>query len=216
MSCEHPVRPYAFERVFSLSAANAAMNPRDQTLKIMDLQAELARLRAETDAELVRARADGFACGLAQARADVAAALLTAETTLADGLDRLEACFAETEGRMARLASEVAFAAADLLSARATADDPALAVDAAVARVLAQTGFREKLHVHVNGALVPALRDLVAAREAVEQRQLAITIHDDASLVPGDAHILWDQGGLSLDIAARRRAVAEALGLGDI
>jgi flagellar assembly protein FliH len=104
-------------------------------------------------------------------------------------------------------------AAADLLAARAIADDPALAVDAAVARVLSQAGFRTALHVHVHPQLVAPLRDLVAAREAAEQRQLAITIHDDASLVLGDARVLWDEGGLSLDAAARRRAVSEALGI---
>jgi flagellar assembly protein FliH len=213
MGHESPVRPYAFERIFALSAVDAERNPQDQALQLLALQAELDRLHIDHASELVRAREDGFAAGLAQARTDTAAALVAAETALVAGIDQLECSFTETEARMARLAADVARAAADLLAARAIGDDPNLAIDAAIARVLSQTNFRETLHVHVHPSIVAPLRDLVGARQTAEQRPLDITIHDDVTIPVGDAHIVWDQGGLSLDAEARTVAVREALGI---
>jgi flagellar assembly protein FliH len=215
MGQENPARPYAFERIFALSAADASRHPEDLALQVLSLQADLQHLREESTAELARARADGFAAGMAQARTDNTAALEATATVLADEIARLDSNFAETEGRMARLAAEVTLAAADLLAARAIQDSPGVAVDAAIARVLSQTGFREALHVHVHPSLTAPLSDLIADRQAVEQRTLAITIHDDPLVKPGDAHILWDQGGLSLDAAARATAVREALGIAE-
>jgi flagellar assembly protein FliH len=213
MGQENPARPYAFDRIFALSALDAARNPEDQALQLLSLQSELSRLREDSATELARARADGFAAGLAQARSDTEAALVVAQNALAVELARLDAVFTQTEARMAHCAAEVALAAAEVLAARAIDANPAMPVDAAIARVLRQTGFRESLHVHVHPSLAPTLHDFIAARQSTERRALQITIHDDAGLVPGDAHILWDQGGLSLDAAARAIEVREALGL---
>lgn len=216
MGIDHPTRPYAFDRIFAQSAIDATRNPQDLALQLHAMQAEMDRQRDGAQTELVRARADGFASGLAQARAETAAALLSAATAVADGLDRLEALFVEAEARIAGVAADVVLTAAELLAAQAVAQTPGRAIDAAIARVLTQTGFRETLHVHVHPDGAAGLRELLAERQGAEQRPLTVTIHDDPRLPPGDANILWDQGGLSLDSSARNSAVRNALGLGAV
>lgn len=215
MSIESPTRLYSFERVFALSAASAERSPQDNALQILALQAELANHQEEAGAALIQARADGFTAGLAHARSETAAALLMTEQSLIAGLAKLEASFCATEARIAAAAAEVAMAAADLLAARALAADPALAVDAAIGRVLTQIGFRETLHVHVHPSIAEALQELIENRGSLAQRPLSIILHAEPALPPGDAHILWDEGGLSLDAAVRCAAVREALGLAD-
>jgi flagellar assembly protein FliH len=213
MGVEQPVRPYAFERIFALSAADPCSNPQDQALQLLALQAELARQQEESSAALAQARADGFAAGLAQARSDTASALLMAEEALVAGIAKLEAGFLKTETRIAGAAAEVAMTAAEQLAARAIAADPCLAIDQALGRVLTQIGFRETLHIHVHPSLADALQAVIEHRGSLAQRPLSIIVHPEADLPPGDAHILWDEGGLSLDAAARNAAVREALGL---
>ena len=213
MGHENPARPYEFERVFALSAADATRNPQDLALHLMSLEAELEEYRRDTEPALQQARADGFAAGLAQARTETAAALLTAESRLASAIAALEAGFCATETRMAATAAAVCLAAAEMLAARAIAEVPTAAIDAAIARVLAQTGFRERLHVRVHPTLAVSVRALVDGRQSTEQRPLQIAVHEDDSVAVGDVHILWDEGGLSLDAAARNAAVRDALGI---
>jgi len=213
MSIENPVRPYAFERIFALSADDAERSPKDHALQILTLQAELARHREAADATLAQARADGFTAGLGQARSETVAALLMTEQSLIAGFAKLEAGFCAIETRVAKAAAEVALTAADLLAARALTADPCLAIDAAIGRVLTQIGFRETLHVHVHSSLAEPLQVLIENRGSLLQRPLSIVLHPEPTLPPGDAHILWDEGGLSLDAAARHSAVREALGL---
>lgn len=213
MGIDSPVRPYGFDRIFALSATDAEGSSQDHALKILALQAELDRCRDDAAAEQARTRADGFAAGLAHARADTAAGLAMAEQALVTGLARLESSFCETEARIAAVAAEVALAAADQLAARAIAADPGLALDAALGRVLSQIGFRETLHIHVHPSLTAPLQAVIENRSTLAQRPLSVILHAEPDLPPGDAHILWDEGGLSLDAAARRKAVCEALGL---
>lgn len=213
MGIANVTRPYAFDRVF-------AQSTRDRTREHADLVEELDAVRADMDqrqgnieADLARAHCNGFAAGLEQARTEVATALLSAEIALTAGVARLEDRFAVAEARIAGIAAQVALAAAEHLAARAVGEAPALAIDAAVGRVLSQIGFREALHLHVHPSTAGSIRMLLADRQSAEQRPLAITVHDDPALAPGDANILWDQGGLSLDAAARNAAVRNALGL---
>lgn len=213
MGVDSPARPYAFDRIFAQSTIDATRTPHDLALQLHAIKAEMDQQRSDAAAELVRARADGFAAGVAQARAETAAALLSSQLALTRGIAELEAGFVATETRIAAVATEVAMAAAELLAAQAIADTPGVAIDAAVARVLAQTGFRETLHVHLHPAAAETVGMLLAARESAEQRPLTITVHEDPALAVGDAHILWDQGGLSLNAAARKAALRAALGI---
>lgn len=213
MGHENPTRAYAFERIFALSDSDASRSPQDIGLHLLALQAELAELRRDAEPALALARADGFAAGLAQARTETATALVQTETVLAAAIAGLETEFCLTEARIAAVAADVCLSAAELLAARAIEADPTLAIDAALGRVLSQTGFRERLHLRVHPSLAEAVETLIARRQSAEQRPLTITIHADPAVAVGDAQILWDQGGLSLDADARRVAVRDSLGL---
>jgi flagellar assembly protein FliH len=206
-------RPYAFERVFEFNTLDTERGPQDQALQILSLKAELAQHLANAERALAEARAQGFAAGLEQARRERDAALVKAETMLIDGIARLEDMFVATETRVAAAATEVAMVAAEAIAARAIAADPAQAIDEAIGRVLGQIGFRESLHIHAHPSLVEPLQALIDNRVIRTQRPLAIALHADPALPLGDAHILWDAGGLHLDVAARRAAVSELLGL---
>jgi flagellar assembly protein FliH len=204
-------RPYAFDRVFARTLADTQTHPQDLDLTVAALQAELLQA-AEDQATIVgQARADGFAAGLAQARTECTQALLTTEAAIVAGLAQLAAQFAETEARMAAVASDVALAAGQVLAATCFTADPTGAIDKAIGRVLTQTGYREALHIHVAPPQFASVEALVAARAASEQRRLDATVHADATVPPGDVRIVWDRGGLSLDAEARLAAVQSAL-----
>jgi flagellar assembly protein FliH len=206
-------RRFEFDRVFGAAPAVPASDGATLTLQLATVQAELDHLRHDRADALAMARADGFDSALAHARTERETALLAAVTAFDRGLAGLADSFAETEARMSRAATEIAMAAAETLAARALADDPAAAIDAAIGRVLAQRGTREALQLSVHPSLVPDIAALIAARGAAEQRALAMTVHGDAALAPGDALISWDTGGLVLDLAARNAAVRAELEL---
>ena len=213
MGIEIPTRPFAFERIFDFSSIGLERSPQDLGLQILALQAEIASHVANAGPALAEARAEGFAAGLAHARSETATALLGAERSLIDGLTRLENSHQATEARVAAAAADVVMIAAEAIAARAIAADPCQAIDAAIGRVLCQIGFRETLHVHTHTGLVEPLQALIEQRKTAAQRPLSIILHADPDIPIGDAHILWDAGGLQLDAAARTAAVRAALGI---
>lgn len=213
MGIDTPARPYAFDRIFAQSTIDSTRNSQDLALQLYAMKDEMEQQRQNFEQELVRARADGFAAGLAQARADAATALIASQVALTREIAQLERCFTETEARIAGVAAGVALAAAEVLAAQAISDAPGAGIDAAIGRVLAQTEFREALRLHLHPSTAEAVRALLARRESTEQRPLMITVHEDPALAAGDAHILWDHGGLSLEASARHDAVRAALGL---
>ena len=199
--------------MFARPSAEIPVDAKDLHLQISALQTDLAQAVDEQAEAVATARADGFAAGLAQARAEIAQALLTTETAIAKEVAGLNDRFLETERRMAIVATEVALAAGSVLAATALDADPTGAIDQAIGRVLAQTGYREALRVHVAPSLLPAVEALIASRASLEQRSFDATVHADPLLRPGDVNILWDRGGLALDADARMLAVRAALGL---
>lgn len=209
---EH-IHPFAFERVFALNNRQPDGDALDLHLQVLSLQAQAAASNAVLAADVQQARADGFAAGLAHARGETTAKTLAAAEGLSSRLDGLSERFAETEALMSTAATEVALAAAEVLAARAIAADPMVAIDAAIGRVLAQAGYRQALQAYVHPSLVASLETLVEGRQGVEQRSLTLTIRGDPEIKPGDVHIVWEQGGLSLDAAARNLAVRAELGL---
>ena len=206
-------RPYAFDRVFARTLADIHTHPQDLHLQVAALQAELLQAAEDQVTETGQARVDGFAAGLAQARSECAQALLTTEAAIVKGLGLIAAQFAETEARMAAVASDVALAAGQVLAATCFKADPTGAIDKAIGRVLSQTGYREALHIHVAPAQFASVEALIAVRAASEQRRLDATVQADATVLPGDVRIVWDRGGLSLDAEARLAAVQSALAL---
>ena len=213
MGIDNPARPYAFDRVFAQSTIDATRTPQDLALQLYAMKDEMERQRQNAEQELGNARADGFAAGLAQARADAALALTAAQSALTEAIARLEDRFVDTETRIAGIAGGLVLTAAEMLAAHAIGERPGTAIDAAIGRVLVQTDFREALRLHLHPSSAGAVRLLLAERVSAAQRPLTITVHEDPTLAVGDAHILWDHGGLSLDAAARRAAVTAALGL---
>ena len=52
---------------------------------------------------------------------------------------------------------------------------------------------------------------LVVVRQSQDRRRLNLSVCGDDGLAIGDALIVWDEGGLTLDAAARRAALLEEL-----
>jgi len=206
------VKPFAFDRVF------AAAPPRRPNLSALDMELEVESLRAEIDtlrrdqaAELARARTDGFAAGLAQARSERETALLAAADALQATLEGAEDELAAARARLTRDATELALSAADLMAARALEHAPEQTIDEALDRVLDQVGRNPTLLVKVNPTIAEEMQNLVELRTSRERRHMTINVIADPAVPQGDALILWDEGGLALDAAARRSAVLEEL-----
>ncbi|MFM9977380.1 MAG: FliH/SctL family protein [Sphingomonadaceae bacterium] len=204
-------RRFAFDRVFEMPRPGA--EGVDGAPSLAALQAEIDLLRLQLESGIAVARAEGFEAGLTHARGETAAALLTATDALHASIEAIETEAAAREERLAKVAAEVAMAAADGLAARALGLDPALAIDAAIGRVLLQVARGQELHIHVNPALIVQMEALIEARKGAERRRLSLTLLADPALPVGDALIAWEQGGLALDAAARRAAILTELGL---
>jgi flagellar assembly protein FliH len=206
------IKPFAFDRIFAMPAGiPPAMCVEDLRLQVATLEAEAALMRVDHDAVLAEARAEAFAAGLAQARDEQGAALLSAVDALGCALELTDERVAAITAQLTGDATALALAAADLLAARALGDEPAAAGDAARGRVLEQVARGQELTVRVHPALVDGLEQLMAERRSGDRRRLNLHLDADDGLAIGDAHIEWDGGGLSLDAAARAAAVREEL-----
>ena len=206
------ISKYRFDRVFAPPApAQGNAERADLAARAAILQAELDLMRDERDRAIAAARAEGYQTGLADARAE-------RETATLSAIDALQSAVEEIDGRLASAvraatadAAELALAAAELLAAQTVALAPGKAIDDAIGRVLKQVARGTELKVRVHPDLAPEIERLVDERIAHERRRLVIHVYSDATLAPGDALIGWDEGGLSLDLEARRAAIAEEL-----
>ena len=210
MSFQH-VEPFAFDRVFSIAQADAANTTEDSVYELMALRAELVALRADGAAQVAVARAEGFDAGLAQARGERDAALLSAVDALQAGVETIESEFAGAVARVTGEAGEVALAAAELLAARAIETAPAAAINAAIGRALAQVLRGTELQVRVHPDIAAEIEACVTARQENDRRNLNLTVIADEALAPGDARIGWESGSLTLDASARRTAIEAEL-----
>lgn len=213
MDSSFHIKPFAFDRVFAMQKGAQVPNAADNIETIIVLRAEIDLLKAQLETATAVARADGFEGGLAQARNETAAAMLAATDALHASIEAVEQEFEEIERRTSRAAADVALAAADGLAARALATDPALAIDDAIGRVLTQVARGQELQIRVHPALIEATEALIAGRQSRDRRRLSLTVIADDTLAIGDALISWEQGGLTLDAAARRAAILTELGL---
>ena len=208
------IRPFAFDRVFSVAAA-AAQDPKfrveDLQLQIAALEAENRRLIQEHEAMLAVARADGFDAGLSQAHAERQAAILAAVDALGAQVEVIGAGIDEIASAATRDAAQLALAAAEHIAARALDEVPGAAIDQAIGRVLKQVVRGTELLVRVHPDLLPMIEELIGTRQKNDRRHLNLHVVADSELSPGDARIEWDQGGLMLDAASRREAVRAEL-----
>jgi flagellar assembly protein FliH len=210
------IKPFGFDRIFRLADMEPATvgdagESEADVETIRTLRADIARLVKEHEAELARARADGFDAGLWQARNERDTALLAAVDALHGSLDDIEARLAASEQALTRDAAQVALSAAEALAGHAIATDPALAMDEALGRVLRQVRRGTLIAIRVHPTLVEEIERRVAVRQAGDRRKLSIGILPDDTVSPGDARILWEEGGLTVDAEARQAAVLAEL-----
>ncbi len=206
----HSVERFAFDRIFTVASGDSAPTG-DSLLELAALRVEMAALKAEQGAQVALARAQGFDAGLAQARAEREVALLSAVDALQAGIETLDERFADVTRRVTSDAAEIALAAADMIAGRALETAPGDAIDAAIGRVLAQVARGTELEIRVHPDIIDAVEARIAERQSRDRRKLSLTVIGDVTLAPGDALIGWEQGGLALDAAARRRAVEAEL-----
>jgi len=203
----HSVQPFAFDRVFEMPAHGAEGSVADQLLELAALRENLEAVRSSQECALAAARARGFEAGLAQARQEQEAALLSAVDAVHGAIEALDGRLDDVTRRISGEAADVARVAAELIAARAIDFAPADAIDEGIGRVLAQVARGTELRVRVHPDLVEAVAARVDSRQQADRRTLNLVVVADTSLLPGDAVVDWDQGALALDAAARRRAV---------
>lgn len=206
------IERFAFDRVFGLGASRPtpirpATPANDAPLELAALKAEVQALRAQQAELAAVSRIEGFEAGLAQARGEREAAVLSAVDALQGGLEALDGEFAELERRLTTDATALALATADMLAARALDLVPAAAIDAALGRVLDQVARGTELQLRVNPAMVETIAARIDERQAQDRRKLRIALVPDDTLAIGDGRIQWDQGGVTLDAAARRAGI---------
>jgi flagellar assembly protein FliH len=213
MASASKIRPFAFERVFAQPSPSGGDKPDPLLLQteLETLRAKLDRLELERDMALAQARTDGFEAGLVQARTDREAAMLAAIDALQAGIEQIAEEVDDAVAKTTAEAAELALAAADHLAGRAIARAPAETIDAALGRVLEQLGRNPRLQIRVHPSLVEEMEGLIAARQAGDRRRMYIHVAGDDTIAVGDTLISWDEGGLRLDIEARRRALREEL-----
>ncbi|PNU04798.1 flagellar biosynthesis protein [Novosphingobium guangzhouense] len=208
-----PGEPVPGEPVSGQPHATSAAEVRPEALRdrIAELEGHIARLQADHQAELARARADGFEAGAAQARGERGEALLAATDALHAALDGVEAQIDTVTRRLTGEAGALALHAAEMLAGHAIEATPARAVDEALARALDQVTQGTALIVRANPDMREEVAVLIEAREAKCGRPLAITVVEDPQVPEGDARIEWSSGGLNVDAQARRAAVMAEL-----
>lgn len=212
MDASFHIRPFAFDRVFAAGAAT------DQSLRyehllerVSALEGEAARAKAGHDAALALASEQGFEAGLAQARAERETALLAAVDALGASLEAVDVQIADIASQVTADAAQIALAAADHLAARALSAQPGGAIDEAIGRVLGQVARGTEIQVRVHPDLVGEIERLIGVRQAGDRRQLHLHVVGDAALAEGDARVVWDGGGLTLDAAEREAAIRAEL-----
>lgn len=211
MDASFHIKPFAFDRIFAMPAPDSNLKVEDLQLQVASLEAEAALMRADHEALLARARADGFQAGLTQARAEQGAALLAAVDALQSSIELTDGRVEEITTRISEDAAGVALAAAEMLAARAIEQAPCLAIDEAIGRVLRQVARGQELLVRVHPSLVDEVERMIGVRQSGDRRRLSIQVIGDDRLPIADAHIEWDQGGLTLDAATRAAAVRAEL-----
>jgi len=205
------VERFGFDRIFAVPPGKGGPIGPDATLEVATLRAELALLRNEQESALALARAQGYEAGLAQARAEREVALLSAVDALQAGIEGIDAQFGKVSERVTGEAAEVALAAAELIAGRALEVAPGAAIDEAIGRALGQVARGTELQIRVHPDLLDDIETRIADRQSRDRRKLNLMVVPDETIPVGDARIGWEEGGLALDVAARREAVLSEL-----
>ncbi|QIG79690.1 FliH/SctL family protein [Stakelama tenebrarum] len=205
------VQPFPFDRVFTHGPENDGASSSDLMLELATVRTELELLKSEAEAREMQARNEGFEAGMAHARTERETALLSAVDAMQAGIEALDGRYADAQDALTGDATQVALAAAELLAARTLEAAPGQAVDDAIGRTLRQVARGTEIQVRVHPDLAEDMETRLAARQAADRRRLNVTIIADHQIAMGDAEILWDQGGLTLDAAERRAQILSEL-----
>jgi flagellar assembly protein FliH len=205
------VKPFGFDRVFHLSGAEAPEDVTDDSPPLVDqvdeLQARIVAIEEAHRAELGRARADGFAAGLDQARHDRETAVLSAADAINAAIEQIDLRLDWAIEAMTSDAAAAAFAAGEALAGHAIDHLPTRAIDEALDRVLRQVARGTALTIKVHPSLFDDIQRQIVERASQDRRKLVITAIADEATPVGDADIVWEEGGLTVSMEARRAAV---------
>jgi len=205
------IMPWRFDRDLTTSSSAFATNNGTADGHDNPLQAEIDALRADQTEALAEARAEGYAEGLAAATAGQHSALLSAIDALHAAMEDASAWRAEREKSLSGDAAQLALAAADFLAGTATGLAPARAIEDALTNVMQQVPRGEEVRLTVHPDLVTPMEAHLGLLQSQDRRKLAVHILADAALAKGDARFEWNGGGMELDAALRRAAIAAEL-----
>jgi flagellar assembly protein FliH len=209
------VKPFGFDRVFHLSGAEGPEPVIDDEVPLVDqvdeLQARIVAIEEAHREELARARADGFAAGLDQARRDREVALLSAADAINAAIEQVDLRLDWAIEAMTSDAAAAALAAAEALAGHAVDHLPGRAIDEALDRVLRQVARGTALTIKVHPSLLDDIEQRIVMRASQDRRKLSITAIADEAIPVGDADIAWEEGGLTVSLDARRAAVLAEL-----
>lgn len=208
MSFEGRIRPFQFDRDFTSTLSSASFSTAELQEELEHLKARLATSEAEMDVRLAAAREDGFAAGLAHARADQQMALLAALDALQAAVEAADADLTDMRAQMLDGAADLALAAAEQLAAISLAAEPTAAIQAAVEKAADEAGLDARLRIQLNPA------DATVVETSASHwtlRTVAIEIVPDPAIAPGDARISWGTSAMVLDKADRRNRVEAAI-----
>lgn len=200
------VTPFQFDRVFSkkpvLGDGGMASGTRSSAGED-DLRREIERLHAHYKAELDKARMDGFQTGLAQARAERDSAVLSAVDAVQLGLETMREQLGDVVREMKREVAGLALDAAEAIAGHAIQNCPldliVSTLHDVVDQVVAGTAIEVIVHPEMQGPLQAALQSHVRLR----RREPDLAVVADDTVEPGDARLVWRQGGVELSRAER-------------
>lgn len=211
MDQSHGAKPFRFATEFAVAPPGGYGDAHASALEVAALRAEIEALRSDHAVAFSKARSEGYMEALAEMRSEREQAVLAA-------LDALHAEWeAFTEARDAMMeqlreeAGALSLSIGEALAARALSQAPGEAIDQAIGRVLAEIARGQEVTVSVHPDLAEDIETRITTRQAGDRRRLNLVVLADDALAPGDAHLRWEGGGLRLDAAGRRRAVAEEL-----
>lgn len=216
MTFEGNIQKFNFDRVF-VPAPRAADESAPEEFgalprTVEELEAEIALLKIDHQAELATVRAEAFQAGLDYARKEREMAVLSAADAVHAGIEHLDARLADIEASLLRDAAGFALSAAEYIAGRAIEDKPAEAIGLAIDRVMERVETGRSIEVRVHPDLLATVETYVAPRAGeCERLRLRLSVVADDAVVRGDAVVAWDKGGLLLDAAARQAAVAAEL-----